>query len=333
MYRNETEDGGDADPYSNPNLNSATKSIKSKVAASKDFFFTDATTSAIIKQDFEDWITKQVEEVFPSENTLASAGVPGQIADGTSTRYINGQGLEYDQMVGKGMIGALMTDQMLNNYLGISVLDVDNDSRNGNDNEIVVDGKSYTNMEHKWDEAYGYLYGTAADKSNPVPTAGSDDNFLNKYVGRVENDADFTGISQDIYDAFKKGRAAIVAKAYNVRDEQAAIIREKISTVIGVRSVFYLQQAKFLLEQSTPEMGSVFHDLSEAYGFIYSLQFTRNPETDSAYFSKSEVDGFLNDLLDDGPNGLWEVTPATLDNISNAIAEKFDFTVAQAGEN
>ena len=35
----------------------------------------------------------------------------------------NAGGLEYNQLVNKGLIGALMVDQMLNNYLSAAVLD------------------------------------------------------------------------------------------------------------------------------------------------------------------------------------------------------------------
>ena len=330
MYRNQTESGDDANPFSNADLNGSTKSIKSKVAASNDFYSANTTDAAIIKQDFEDWMDGQINVVFPNENTLAEAGIAGQIADGTSTRYINEKGLEYDQMIGKSLIGGLMVDQMLNNYLGTGVLDAA-DNREANDNETTASGKNYTTMEHKWDEAYGYLYGTSQDLANPNATIGNDDSFLNKYLGRVENDPDFAGIADDIYNAFKKGRAAIVAGAYDLRDEQAAIIREKVSTVIGVRAVYYLEQARFSLEQSNPDMGGVFHDLSEAYGFIYSLQFTRLSDTNAPYFTKSEVDQFLTDLLDDGSNGLWDLQSSTLESIAKSIAGRFDFTVEQAG--
>jgi len=34
--------------------------------------------------------------------------------------------------------------------------------------------------------------------------------------------------------------------------------------------------------------------------------------------------------MNDGPNGLWDVTPSTLDAISEQIASRFSFTVAQA---
>jgi len=74
-------------------------------------------------------------------------------------------------------------------------------------------------------------------------------------------------------DAFKRGRAAIVAGDYDERDVQADIIKEKISWVIGIRAIYYLQQGKF-----------------------------------------------------------WDITPAILDEISEEIASKFDFTVAEAAK-
>jgi len=186
-------------------------------------------------------------------------------------------------------------------------------------------------MEHKWDVAFCYLYGTSVDASTPNATIGDDDSFLNKYIGRVEDDSDFVGIAEDIYKAFKLGRAAIVAGEYTVRDEQAAIIQTKISEIIGIRAVYYLQQGKNLINQSSPDMGGAFHDLSEGFGFVYSLQFTRVANTSTPYFTKTEVDAFIADMLDDGVNGLWNVTPQTLDQISDAIAARYDFTVLQAG--
>ena len=327
MYRNQTADGGDTDPFSSQVLNESEKSVKGKVAASADYFASNATESVELKNDFESWISSQIDEVFPNENTLAEEGVPGQIADGTSTRYVNALGFEYNQMVGKSLIGALMTDQMLNNYLSTSVLDAGT-NREDND-EGVLDGDSnYTTMEHKWDEAYGYLYGGSPDPANPMATVGQDDDFLNKYLGRVEGDDDFTGIAQDIFDAFALGRAAIVEGNYELRDMQAEIIREKISMIIGIRAVYYLQSGKNALEQNDPDYGAAFHDLSEGFGFIYSLQFTRVPGTEQPYADKSEVDAFIAQLT--AGNGLWDVTSETLDNISADIADRFSFTLQEA---
>ncbi len=330
MYRNQDETGNDVDPYSDTELNASTKSIKSKVAASRDYFASNASLSMEIKNDFETWMIGQVNEVFPNRNLLAAPGVPGQIADGSGERYINGQGLEYDQMVAKGLNGALMADQMLNNYLSPAVLD-EGSNREENDNGVTADGANYTTMEHKWDEAYGYIFGTSADPANPIATIGSDDIFLNKYTGRVIQDDDFSSIANDIFDAFKLGRAAIVAGDYEVRDEQAAIIQESISKIIGIRAVYYLQAGKRQIEDD--QLGSAFHSLSEGYGFIYSLQFTRIPGAEQPYLSNSEVEAILTDLLDDGANGLWDLELSTLDNLSEQIADKFDFTLEEAASN
>lgn len=329
MYRNQTENGGDANPFLNSALNESTKSVKGKVAASQDYFSANTVDAAIIKADFESWIELQVMEIFPAENQLAEAGKAGQIADGSTTRYVNNQGLEYNQAVNKGLIGALMIDQIVNNYISTSRLDEGN-VRVDNDNEVLAEGKPYTTMEHYWDEAYGYVYGTASDLANPNANLGDADAFLSKYIGRVEGDEDFAGIADEIFDAFKLGRAAIVAKDYALRDAQADIIREKLSEIIGIRAVYYLQQAKFLLEKATPEYGPAFHDLSEGYGFIYSLQFTRIPGTNNPYFTKAEVDAMIAKLIG-APNGFWDVTPATLQELSDQIANAFDFSVEQAG--
>lgn len=317
-----------ANDFSDPDLNASNKNMRSKTAASADYFSTNATESATIKSTFDGYIATQADVVTPNRNVEAEPGVAGQIADGNSTRYVDARGLEMDQLLGKGTIGALMADQMLNNYLSTAVLDEGTNVAD-NDADVLAEDKNYTTMEHKWDEAYGYLYGTSESGSDPNATIGEDDSFLNKYVGRVEDDPDFAGIAAEIYDAFKLGRAAIVAKNYELRDEQAAIIREKVSEVIAIRAVYYLQQGKNGVEAG--DMGAAFHDLSEGFGFIYSLRFTQDSATGSSYFSRNEVDGMITSLLGDGLNGLWDVTPGTLDAVSNDIADRFDFTVEQAG--
>lgn len=317
--------------FNDPALNASSKSIKSKVAASRDYFSGNTVLSFEIKAELENWLELQASEVFPSWNQMASPGVAGQLADGSSVRYVSADGLEYNQAFAKSLIGALMLDQMLNNYLSPAVLDEGN-NRVDNDNALVLEGTNHTTMEHKWDEAFGYLFGNTPDVSQALLTLGQDDSFLNKYLARVEGDPDFEGIAFDVYDAFIAGRTAIVNSDYDSRDEYADIIKEKMSEVIAVRAVHYLDQAYFLLEVQSSNKGTIFHDLSEAYGFIYSLQFTQNPATGQAYFSNSEVSSFLNELMNDGPNGLWDVQAETVSGLASTIASRFGFTVEQAAD-
>ena len=321
MFANENN------PFSIAELNESSKSVKSKVAASNLYFSSNTVESSEIKADFESYITAQMNEVKSSTNEVAAPGAAGQVADGDAIRYVNGQGLEMDQAFAKGLIGALVVDQMLNNYLAGPVLDA-GDNRVNNEAGINEEGKAYTTMEHKWDEAYGYLYGDPSIPSeNPNSALGdNNDNLLFKYLGRVDGDEDFAGIADEIFEAFKTGRAAIVAGDYELRDEQANIIRENVSKIIGIRAVHYLQAGKAALAEQ--QYGAAFHDLSEGYGFIYSLRFTHDPATGAPYLSKASVDGYLEQLLDG--NGFWDVTPETLDSISEEIASAFGFAVSEA---
>jgi hypothetical protein len=295
-----------AEDFDNAELNASGKSVRSKTAASSDYFSANATEATEIKAMFDDYIRIQTTQVFPNWNTVAAPGVAGQIADGSDTRYIGANGLEYNQAFAKGLIGAFVTDQILNNYLSPSVLD-GGDNVSNNDNDVTDGDYNYTTMEHKWDEAYGYLFGGVPEESqsNPLPTIGDNDS-----------------------DAFKLGRAAIVAKNYEVRNQQAVILQQKISEVIAIRAIYYLQAGKTAIENE--DFGAAFHDLSEGYGFLTSLRFTRDTQNGSSVFTKSDVDGFISDLMTNGPNGLWDLTPATLHSISEEIASRFSFTVAQA---
>tara|TARA_B100000809_G_scaffold266618_1_gene330295 strand:- start:493 stop:1701 length:1209 start_codon:yes stop_codon:yes gene_type:complete len=305
-------------------LNASDKSIRSKVAASSDFFAANTVNATAIKNDFDGWIANQVNDVFPSWDDVASAGVAGQIqeAGGGSTRYVNAKGLEYNQAIAKSLIGALMTDQLLNNYLSPAVLDAGDNVADNNDG-IVLEGKNYTTMEHKWDEAFGYLYG-ADDQIDPVLGA---DSFLNKYLDKVNGDSDYSDTAETIYNAFKLGRAAIVANNYVVRNEQAVILKDEISKIIAIRAIYYLEQGK--IAKNAGDLGGAFHDLSEGFGFVYSLQFTRQADSNAPYFTKTEVDGYISQLMEG--NGFWDVTDATLEAMSAEIANRFNLTVAQAG--
>ena len=323
MFANENS------PFANADLNASSKSIKSKVAASNLYFATNNVEASEIKADFESWITEQMTTVKANKDVLAEAGQAGQIAQGTRVRYVNGKGLELNQAFAKSLIGGLLADQILNNYLSQPVLD-EADNRLNNDDELPEEGKNYTTMEHKWDEAYGYLYGDPSiPASNPNSILNeSDDRLLFSYLGQVDEDEDFTGLAEETFEAFKTGRAAIVAGNYVVRDEQVAIIRENISKTIAVRAVYYLQDGKNLLADG--EFGAAFHALSEGYGFLYSLRFTNDPMTNMPYVSVSDINNFKDQLL--SGNGFWEVSPDTLDSISEKIAAEFDFSVAEAAE-
>ncbi|MFT6000773.1 MAG: hypothetical protein ACI81P_003237 [Neolewinella sp.] len=310
-------------PFTDANLNASTKSIRSKVAASIDLFFTNTTATAAIRTTMDELLLSQVNDIFPSRNEVASIGQAGQLADGSSVRYVNANGLEYNQAFVKSLIGALMYDQAVNNYLSISVLD-ESTNRADNDLGTVVEGKPYTNMEHKWDEAFGYLFGGSQDRAKPLDDLGAGDSFLNKYLGRLEADEDYAGIAAATELALRTGRAAIVAGDYEERDRQATIIKDNLTKILAVRAVYYLKQGEIALTTTPANFGGAFHDLSEGYGFIYSLRFVNGQDP-------TTVDGWISDLTNASGNGFWDVDTTTLATIANEIATAYGISVEEAG--
>jgi len=320
--------------FNNDDLNSSNKQVRNKTAGS--YFFSQIAPSVAsigVKADFDGYITEQVTEVFPFWDQVATEGNAGQLPDGSSTRYVNARGLEVDQAFIKGLTGAFISDQILNNYTDPGQLAQFEDD---NDNDVIVDGKTYTDMEHDWDEAYGYFFGVADDSKNPVAAlldggnpddfSSGPDEFLYKYVDNVE--ANFDGTAAAIFDAYKAGRTAIVNKDYDERNAQTDILREKIAMLVAVRAIHYLKGGASGIGGTN--QGGTFHDLSEAYGFIYSLQFLRAPgEGYEFYFTRDEVLGYLDTIYNTPTNGFWNVTEENLNEVADAIAAKFSFTAAE----
>lgn len=124
-------------PFTNADLNAATdKTLKSKTAAS--FSAADAETE---RQKFEKWFGI----VANSSKSAAVAAADGQAGvatanNGTSKYLVDASGIEYGQLVQKGVIGAVFFDQMVNVYLGTEKMAADNKN--------IVEGKSYTQLEH-----------------------------------------------------------------------------------------------------------------------------------------------------------------------------------------
>jgi len=187
------------------------------------------------------------------------------------------------------MMGACLLDQTLNTYLSLTKLD-GGLTRQNNTNRIFTPEKNYTDMEHFWDEAYGYIFGN--DNVNVTPAVYK---YWSSYINQVDVDPDFSYVKENILNAFIKGRAAITNKDYTTRDAQIAIIKKEMSKVVAVRAVYYMNEGKAKL--AIADGKGAFHALSEGYGFIWSLRFTQNPDTKLPYFSKDEVKSLLDRLM------------------------------------
>ena len=290
--------------FSDATLDASGKKVGNKTFAS-------SVASATVKPMFDAMITDFADNVIPNWSTTAADGTAGKMTDSKRTVYINAKGHELTQLFTKGLIGGMTMDQIVNGYLSAAKLDTGT-NRADNDAGTLVSGKDYTQMEHYWDEGFGYLYGEEADVENPTLGNGV---LLSKYAGKVDG-SNSPGIGKIIYDAFKMGRAAIVAKNYAVRDAQAKIIQMHISKIIGYKAHDYLNDYVTKAAAGTP--ADAIHALSEGYGFIMSLQVT-NDGTGKPYFTNAEVNAMLAKI-----ENFWTVSSADCTAMANDIKAKMN---------
>ncbi len=275
--------------------------------------------SATVKPIFDTWITEFAEVVAPAVNsgTTASPGVAGSYteSDGSRTVKINGKGFEFNQLFSKGLIGALQVDQIINQYLSVGKLD-SGTAREDNDNGVygyALPGETeltITKMEHYWDEGFGYLQGLD-NQFVPGLADGGDRAHLNYYLNKINSQGNEDGITKKIYNAFTLGRAAIVAKDYVERDKQAAIVAAELSKVIGYKAFYYIEKGSTSIADG--KWAAAHHALSEAYGFILGMQFTKAADGEP-YMTNAEVNTMLDALA--AGNGFWDRTPAELDEMA-----------------
>ena len=272
-------DAGGMD-FEDADLNASSKQIKSKTAA-----YSTSGVQMAIHASFDSWFIDYATNVAPivGTTTMAAAGSAGMAGN----RELNAKGMEYDQIAAKSLIGALCLDQVVNGYLSEGKIGdaVDNVTRDPNEDNNA------TAMEHHWDEGFGYVYG----KFGPDNVSGDldSDGLLGKYLNK------YPEWNTIVFDAFKKGREAIVQNCSTVRDEQAQIIKETLSMVVAKRAQVYLDEAADN-DDLSPDY---FHALSEGYGFILSLQFTYTSDG-TPYFSNAQVNSMLEQL--EAGDGFWD---------------------------
>ena len=297
----------DGTGFADASLNTSGKKMGNKTAGSP-------LASATVKPQFDAMIADFADNVIPNWATDASNGQAGVLTDVARTIHVNAKGHEIDQTFIKGIIGAMTLDQIVNNY--ITPYQLDSGTRTAdNTNKTLSSGKDYTDMEHKWDEGFGYLYGQEADPTRldlgVSPTGNG--TTLNKYFKKV-NASSHPGMGVQVFDAFRRGRAYIVSNQYDKRDQEAKIIKIQLSKLIAQKAADYIDG--YISKIADGNTADSFHALSEGYGFIMSLQFT-NDGNDNPYFSNSEVNAFLEKM-----DNFWTVQNSELESIKDEIKAK-----------
>ena len=286
-------------------LNNSGKKLGNKTAAYGD---------ASVQPKIAGFLTEYANSVSTNFLQNASAGVAGTYVTTSRTVRVNDKGMELNQVFAKSLIGALVMDQVAYGYLSeVKIGDgVDNDAS-------ALGAGQYTIMEHHFDEGLGYVYGQESDITTAATPQGNGILF-NKYLKKVDADnGEEPGLGMEIYDAFKLGRAAIVAGNSSVRDAQAEVVKTKMSRVILHKAAYYLRDSAAALDATEVDYSDYFHSLSEGYGFILSLQFTYDADGMN-YFSHSEVEAMLSTL--ESGDGFWDRTATELNDMAAQIEAK-----------
>ncbi|MFT3680111.1 MAG: DUF4856 domain-containing protein [Ferruginibacter sp.] len=227
-------------PYPFGELNGLIYNLSGKVA-----------DAAVLKAYADSMVT-----MSQKRTVTGSQGVAGKVG----TRLVNHRGLEFNQLVAKGLFGALS----LNNIVALL------NKAASEDNNTVVPG-SGTAMQHTWDLAFGYVglpktydssinYTQAPNNTNPERPLGIGVYFFER--------ARPIKAGGTVFAAFLKGRAAIGAKDNAGRDAAAATIKEYLEKTLAASAYAYLSLSKIRTADADR-----FHDFSEATGFLLALKY------------------------------------------------------------
>jgi|MDSW01.2.fsa_nt_gb hypothetical protein len=201
--------------------------------------------------------------------------------------------LELNQMVGKGLLGVVSYYQATSVYL--PRIDEMDGGAYKYDNTAAVEGKTYTQLEHYWDEAFGYFgaaqdYNTYADdaarKSSYDTNADGSIDYKSEYnfawatyaakrdidcAGTCTINNDFTGT---IMGAFLEGRTRIhneetIASIV----EQRTIIVNAWEKMIAANIIHYAHDVISRMSDSGNKQ--ILHSWAEMRAFAMALQYNQ----------------------------------------------------------
>lgn len=267
----------------------STKKLMDKCLAADTSLFIDYMDSlAIASQDYA---------------SAASDGQAGTLTSGTSTYLFAANGIEYTQLIEKGLMGAVFMYQATQIYFGSGKMNVDNTT--------AVDagaGEYYTEMEHHWDEAFGY-FGVPVD----FPTNTTGIRFWGKYCNSRDGDL---GCNAVMMNGFLRGRAAISQDALDIRDEEIVNIRNMWEKISARQAVQYLEDAK---SNFGVDNALFLHQLSEAYAFIMCLKYV---PLETRVITYTEIETLLDTNIG---TDFWQVTQIDLTNAINSLNSIYGF--------
>ncbi|MEM6725716.1 MAG: DUF4856 domain-containing protein, partial [Bacteroidota bacterium] len=244
-------------------------------------------------------------------------------------------GLEFIQLLEKGLYGACFYDQMVDDYLRPSQAGAENTEGNNESAQQEAYATEGTDRQHRWDEVFGYLGANPLTYPNPANTSNGDGQFIANYTFDFSDeieDAFGINVAQKLMDALIFGRSVLKAgEGFGPGDEtqnetyyEAARQDVKLYTEVGIATAAY-HYLNLSINDITDE--DRLHHLSEALAFIYSLSFNSEGRISASQTHQvlialgwSNSDPTLNGVYD---INLWEVTDAQLQEAKNLLDQYF----------
>lgn len=260
-------------------------------------------TLAAVQEDFDSYLSAIA--LASQSNVAASNGQAGVAvnAAGTKQYLLNENGVEYTQIIEKGLMGACFYYQATAVYMGPDRMNVDN--------ETIEPGEG-TEMEHHWDEAFGYF-------GVPLGFPADQDGLF--FWGKYCNDRDaLLNTNTALMGALLKGRAAISNKDLITRDEAILEARIAWERVVAGTAIHYINST---LENYNDFAGRA-HALSEAVAFVYSLQF--NPDKRITNSAISDLLAQLGGSADFNEMNFYNTTTENLMAVRDELATVFEMT-------
>lgn len=254
------------------------------------------TLSATLKAQITDSIVALTDSLYQligsdAVNHEAKPGKAGYLnVSNEEQRMLNRFGVEPGQVIQKALMGALALDKV--SFFMQKALKANNSS--------PMAGTNYTEMEHYWDVAYGYLGTLDVDRNRLSPL------FLANYIEKeAVGMQGLNNINTSIYQAFYKGRKAITEQHVEEARKEMLFINDQMYRMFVLRAIYYLRESKRYLEKggAAPAEG-YFHSMGEALGFIIALPFVRNAE-DKSPISITEAYRIYYQLVGTD-SGLWD---------------------------
>jgi hypothetical protein len=265
----------------------------------------------------------------------AMNGTAGMITTGSKKRHVSVNGLEYAQLLEKGLYGALLYDQIADDYL--RPVQAGNLNPKGN-NETAAGpdyGSKGTGRQHAFDEAFGYLAANPDTYPNSANAKSGDGKFITNYAFDFSDEIETAyGVnpSQKLMDALIFGRSVLKAgegfgptnETVNETYFNAAVADVKLYTEIGLATAAYSYLNDAIADVTDADK---LHHLSEALAFIYALSF--NSE---GVLSATQAHAALQTMGWDANNpsldgvysiNLWDVTDAQMESAKSVLDQAY----------